>query len=253
MNSALYRGAVVHRREAPAPHAFRARLSMLYLDLDELPRLFAGRWLWSVERRNVASFRRADHLGDPDTPLADAVRDLVQERTGSRPDGPIRLLTHLRYLGLCFNPVSFYYCFAPDGERLRAVVAEVHNIPWGERHCYVLPASTGQNVLCERAKEFHVSPFLGMDLDHRFAIGVPGQRLRVGISDLEHGRPVFAASLELERQEICGRSLAVHLLQHPCMTGEVVAGIYWQALRLWLKRAPVHPHPRELRESGTSS
>jgi DUF1365 family protein len=243
VNSALYRGAVVHRRNGPVPHAFRARLSMLYLDLDELPRVFEGRWLWSIGRRNIASFRRADHLGDPDAPLSDCVRELVEQQTGMRPEGPIRLLTHLRYLGLSCNPVSLYYCFAADGEQLQAVVAEVHNIPWGERYCYALTASEGQNVHCQRAKAFHVSPFLGMDLDYRFSLGAPGDRLRVDIANLQRDRPVFAASLVLERQEICGRSLATHLLRHPCMTGEVVAGIYWQAFRLWWKGAPFHAHP----------
>ena len=84
-------------------------------------------------------FRRSDYLGDPAVPLADAVRALVAERLGSAPQGPIRLLTHLRTFGHCFNPVSFYYCFAADGERLEAIVAEVTNTPWGERHAYVLP------------------------------------------------------------------------------------------------------------------
>ena len=122
---------------------FRYPLFMAYLDLDELPELFDGRLLWSARRPAVAWFRRADYLGAPGTPLDEAVRELVLERTGIGLDGPIRLLTHLRYLGHCFNPVSFYYCYDPPGERVRAVVAHVTNTPWGERHAYVLGVERG--------------------------------------------------------------------------------------------------------------
>lgn len=247
MQSALYRGVVVHRRHAPRRRGFRFRLSMLYLDLDELPRVFAGRWLWSLERRNVASFRRSDHLGPAHVPLADAARDRVEASTGERPAGPVRLLTHLRYLGLCFNPASFYYCFDADGETLRAVVVEVHNTPWGERHSYVIPAGERPRADAalrhEAAKRMHVSPFLGMEQRYRFRIAAPGARLRLAITNCEAGRPVFGAGLDLERREIGARSLAAHLLTHPWMTGEVLAGIYWQAFRLWLEGTPYHPHP----------
>ncbi len=248
MESALYRGWVRHRRRRPVEHAFRARLFMLYLDLDELPRVFDGRWLWSVESPNWASFRRSDHLGDPTRPLAETVRDLVEERTGRRPAGPVRLLTHLRYLGYAFNPVSLHYCFAADGRRLEAIVADVSNTPWNERHAYVLPVTPGAegaggSLRFECDKEFHVSPFLGMDQRYRWSLNPPGERLRVGIANFEGETPVFDVALGLERRPLSGSELAGALLRQPFMTGQVIAGIYWQALRLHRKRAPFHPHP----------
>ena len=127
--SAVYEGTVLHRRHAPHAHAFRYRMAQLYLDLDELERVFARRWLWSIERRNLAQFRRADYLGPTDLPLAEAVRARVEAATGARPQGPIRLLTHLRYAGVIFNPVSFYYCFGADGNTLEAILAEITNTP----------------------------------------------------------------------------------------------------------------------------
>jgi len=167
MYSCLYEGWVRHRRYAPRAHAFRYRLFMLYLDLDELDTVFRGRWLWSTRRPALAWFRRADYLGDARVPLKQAVLDRVEQATGRRPRGPVRLLTHLRYCGHCMNPVSFYYCFDETGERVDTVVAEITNTPWGERHVYVLPVDPDQRVLHFRFdKRLHVSPFMAMDLNY---------------------------------------------------------------------------------------
>ena len=136
-NSGIYEGTVRHRRFNPVLNGFQYRLFMMYLDLEELPTLIRDRWLWSVNKVNLAFFRRRDHLGDPRLPLDRSVRDLVEEQLGERPEGPIRLLTHLRYFGICFNPVSFYYCYDKDGRYVQTIVAEVHNTPWLEQHCYV--------------------------------------------------------------------------------------------------------------------
>ncbi|MCF5919459.1 DUF1365 domain-containing protein, partial [Xanthomonas perforans] len=128
LRSAIYTGWVRHRRFMPKALHFRHRLFLMYLDLSELDQVFARRWLWSVGRANLAQFRRSDYLGDARIPLDQAVRDCVQTHTGERPEGAIRLLTHLRYFGHVFNPVSFYYCFdRHDG--LRWIVAEITNTP----------------------------------------------------------------------------------------------------------------------------
>lgn len=248
MESALYEGTISHLRLEPFRHAFRRRLFLVYLDLAELDTVFAGRWLWGVERRTVASFRRRDHLGDPARPLDQEIRERVAGVTGYAPRGPIRLLTHLRYCGYVFNPISLYYCFAGDGCTLEAVVAEVTNTPWGERHAYVLPACSaerrGRWLDFRTAKELHVSPFLGMDVEHAWRLSVPGDRLTVAIRNLRAGRRRFAATLSLTRREIGTAALARALVRHPLITAQVIAGIHWQALRLWWRGAPFHPHPR---------
>jgi hypothetical protein len=234
MHSAIYRGWLRHRRRAPRPHQFRYALFMAYLDLAELERVFAGRWLWSTRRRAVARFAREDHLGDPRVPLDQAVRELVEARTGRRPAGPVRLLTHLRYFGYVFNPVSFYYCFDAAGEKVEHVVAEVNNTPWGERHCYVL-GFPGQKT----AKAMHVSPFMPMDLAYRWRFSAPGERLGVGMALERGGEKLFDATLALRRGPVSNGVLA----RQPLMTAKVIAAIHWEALRLWLKRVPVHTHP----------
>ncbi len=141
MRSCLYEGTVRHRRFAQVEHSFAYALFLVYVDLDELDSLFGRRSFWSTRWPALARFRRADYLGDASRPLADCVRELVEQQTGHRPAGPIGLLTSFRYFGFEMNPVSFYYCFDNSGERIEAVVAEVNNTPWNEKHCYVLDFS----------------------------------------------------------------------------------------------------------------
>jgi DUF1365 family protein len=246
MQSALYEGRVRHRRFDDVAHAFELPLFLVYLDLAELDEVFRGRWLWSTTRPALARFRREDHLGDPRVPLDRSVRDLVEARLGRRPAGPIRLLTHLRQLGLGFNPVSFFYCFDAGGRRLEAVVAEVTNLPWRERHCYVLAAERGARGRhrFRTPKEFHVSPFMAMDLEYGWLLTEPGRSLVVRIESRRGGSRIFDAVLALHRREITGGSLARALVRYPAMTAQVIAAIHGQAFRLHRKGAPVHPHPR---------
>jgi DUF1365 family protein len=234
--SAIYEGTIRHRRFAVREHEFRYRIAMAYIDLDELPTLLDGRL--TRRRPGLVRFRRADYLGDPNTPLDQAVRSLVEQRLGHAPQGPIRLLTQLRSFGHCFNPVSFYYCFAPDGETLEAIVAEVTNTPWGERHAYVLEA--GDPI--PRGgfdKALHVSPFMAMDQRYTWRAPAPGPTLSVQIESTQNSHKAFDATLGLERRPLTRRSLT----RHPAATVRMLALIYGHAVALKLKGVPVQPHP----------
>ncbi len=245
--SAVYEGIVHHRRYGPRAHQFKYRMAQLFLDLDELDGVFADRWFWSVNRRNLAEFRRSDYLGPAGRPLGDAVRDCVAGALGRRPTGPIRLLTHLRFAGHGFNPVSFYYCYAADGARVEYIVAEITNTPWHERHAYVLAAQSAQQrgaaLQWTFEKAFHVSPFIPMDRTYEWRLSSPGERLNVHMGVLREGEPEFDADLALRREPLNAASLSRVLLRFPLMTTQVVTAIYWNALRLWLKGTPVHSHP----------
>jgi uncharacterized protein len=247
--SAVYEGVVRHRRHAPHAHAFRYRMAQLYLDLDEIDHVFDRRWLWSAKRRNLAEFRRSDFLGDPEQPLGDAVRERAAGVLGRRPQGPVRLLAHLRYAGLAFNPVSFYYCYGADGATLDCIVAEITNTPWKERHAYVLPVESadfrGRAIHWSFDKQFHISPFIGMTRDYGWRFTVPGDALHVHMDVIRDGVREFDATLHLERRPLTASSLRRVLSRYPLMTAQVVGAIHWQALRLWLKRNPVYDHPAQ--------
>ncbi|MCG6892742.1 MAG: DUF1365 domain-containing protein [Desulfobacteraceae bacterium] len=250
MHSCIFEGTVRHRRFHPVDNRFRYRLFMMYLDLGELSRVFDDHPLWSVGTLNVACFLRRDHMGPRDIPLDRAVRDYVERHTGERPTGPIRMLTHLRYYGYCFNPVSFYYCYDAPGHRVDTIVAEVHNTPWKEEHPYVLSAALNEHPIdawrrYRFPKSFHVSPFMDMDNDYDWRFRVPGDRLSVHMIALHKGRRLFDASLQLRRREIHRANLTRALLAYPLMTTKVATMIHWQALRLVLKKAPFYVHPKK--------
>jgi DUF1365 family protein len=245
--SAIYEGWVRHRRFEPVEHAFRYRFFLAYLDLAELPNVLDPYPLYSARRRAPARFRRADYLGDPARPLDECVRDVVAAAGHPRPAGPVRVLTGLRHLGHSFNPVSFYYCFDPTGRRVEDVVAEVENIPWGERHAYVLDrgAREGTVLADELEKKHHVSPLMGMDQTYTFRAGTPGERLQVHIESRprEAAEKTFDATLSLRRRELSRPLMLGLLARYPAMSLQVVARIYAQAARLKLKGARYYPHP----------
>lgn len=248
MDSCIYEGQVKHSRRGPVPHRFRYRLFYMYLDLAELDEVFAGRWFWSSRRTALARFRRDNHLGDAGRPLDESVRDLVEKESGSRPEGAIRLLTNLSYFGYCFNPVSFYYCYDRN-DVLDTIVAEVSNTPWGERQCYVLPiadsVSNGKVARFKPRKKMHVSPFMPMSVRYDWSFAEPGDRLSVYMANYQEDVRIFDASIAMQKTSISGRSLASVLVRFPFMTMKVVLAIYWEALRLWIKRTPFFTHPKK--------
>jgi len=249
LNSCFYEGVVRHRRFSPVPHTFRNRLYLLFIDLNEVDDIFDGWFFYSTSFPRIAQFRRTDFLGDPSRPIVHCVREVVLQKTGRTLNGPVRLLTHVRYFGFVFNPVSVYYCYDQSGQNVEAIVAEVTNTPWGEKHCYVIPAhGNPKTIRFECAKEFHVSPFMPMDLMYRWRITHPSQTAVVRLECFNQEASIFDAILVLKRLEFTPFNRLRSILRFPAMTLRVVIAIYWQAFRLWMKKAPFFAHPVSVEE-----
>ena len=250
MHSCFYEGQVSHCRFAPRKHAFNYRLFYLYLDLDELDQVFRKRWLWSTRKPALAWFRESDHFCDDNKTLKQTISDLVKNNTGKHPAGPIRLLTQLRYFGYVFNPVSFYYVFDKNDTRVETIVAEVNNTPWGERHLYVLPdknnISKGKHMRFNHEKEFHVSPFMPMDIQYDWVFSAPDKTLSVNMKNYRENEKMFDATLGLKKKPINAENCAKLLIRYPLMTLKIIMTIYWQALKLLVKKVPVFDHPEKV-------
>ena len=261
MKSRLFEGRVLHARKRPAKHQFWFRTFFFYLDLEELDHVFSLTRLVSKSRFSPARFRFEDHLTH--LPAARSSREfreqvisILKTRGIEESLGPIRLLTQLSYFGFVMNPVNFYFCFDESGESLVAVVAEVNNTPWGEQHLYVLPQNssihtapstkneskhrlTANNV----TKEFHVSPFMSMNMTYQFDIRLNDESLAIAIRNFEDETPMLSVAMRLNPKPITGNALRLSLLRYPLYSFRVFAGIYWQALVLFLKKVPFYSHP----------
>ena len=250
MHSAIYAGRVVHERLRPRRHRLSYRVFSLLLDLSELDRLSSDLKVFSRNRRNLFSFYDRDY-GDRSGGTVDAhVRQLLAEGGIDTHGGPIRLLTYPRVLGYVFNPLSVYFCHDAT-ERLRATIYEVSNT-FGERHSYILPVGDGTVPVAQSvSKQLHVSPFNGTTGDYRFRIRPPGQDVTVGILYRDGDGPLLKAHFHGERRPLDDRMLARLAVTHPAMTLKVTLGIHLEALRLWLKRVPLHPRSPAPRFAAT--
>jgi len=270
--SCIYEGVVSHQRHQPHRHGFSYKVAMLYLDLSELDAVFSKSRFWGYSRWSPAAFRREKYFGNPNMELEQCVKAKVKAELGFLPSGSVRLLTNLSYFGYLTNPISCYYCFeqAPGGdEALAALLLDVTNTPWGESHAYVLDMRSSDRESEQRpakhfAKAMHVSPFMPMEMVYAWWGCTPDEDLYYRISNYwvddqfhEDGppgvkqnspadktKPFFVASVNFKRRALTARSMRQLLLRYPFMTLQVTVGIYWQALRLLIKRVGLFKHPR---------
>lgn len=256
LEQGIVQGDIRHVRYRPRRHQFDYRMYWTLLDLGQLQETFERSRLWSLERWNLISFRRRDyHHQSTTADLRQAICETLLERSGQAFDGQVYLLTHLRFLGFNFNSVTFYFCL--DGDRLAYIVAEITNTPWGEQHQYVLSCSedslrqhTGseQDVQefhqFEFDKQFHISPFMAMTMRYRWGFSVSRDQIRVHMVNTdEEGSKLFDATFTGRRSPLSSRSMRRIPLRRPWQPLKMTLTIYWQALKLWLKRTPVHDHP----------
>jgi len=243
LHSALYTGTVRHRRFSPRAHAFQYNIFMPYLDLDEVEHIFKQSRFCSLEKFNLASMRRQDFSIDDGFSLKQSIINIATNTLGKLPIQSVRLLSNLRYFGIQFNPISTYYCFDAQ-ENLLCTVAEVTNTPWFERHHYVIP-NGGEERVSQHIfpKDFHVSPFMDMDMHYKWKSNSPEEKLFIHMENLSGEEKVFDATMTLNRQPLSATALDKKILAYPFMSLKVVTSIYWQALKLYLKKTPLYDHP----------
>lgn len=244
MKTSLYVGTIAHHRKIPVEHRFKYPFFMWFLNLDEVDKLPSlGRW-FSTKKWALSRFHRPDYFGDPTIPLGDAIRVRMKELTGEPVTGEVCGLLNMRTLGLYFSPVNFYYGYDKNG-RFSHFLAEVSNIPWNERHQYAhFVAADGLRL--HHPKKFHVSPFNSVHQNYSWELKVPGDTLSVNLAVDDQRGEIFQATLNLNRHPFNIQSVRKELLKKPAMTVFIIAGIYWQALRLYRKGVPYVPYQKEM-------
>ncbi|MDC0881133.1 DUF1365 domain-containing protein [bacterium] len=253
LKSYLYTGTIQHKRYTPVKHFFTYPLFFAYIDLDSISSTLKKSWFWNINKPAIISFNRDDYHGDKNTDLSSSVRDTILEKTGTRPNGPIRLLTHLRYFGYCFNPVSFYYCFDSEDKELEVILAEVTNTPWKERHAYVINKKSKKEALAfdvDLEKKLHVSPFWGMDHRYKWMFSPPEKKLLINMKNFKEESKVFDATLKLDRLPLTRKMLLKQIIKFPFITIVVVIRIHLNAILLWVKRVPFHVHPNKIQNEN---
>ena len=245
VNSGIYSGRLKHSRLAPKKHEFDYRVFMLLVDLDELDEVIQSSRLFGSALWSPVQFKRSDYFGDSEVSLVESVRNKVECETGQRPNGKILMLANWRYFGYVTNPIVVYYCYN-NYDQLQSLVLEVTNTPWHETHVYVLPCDPDAKMQrIQFAKAMHVSPFNPMQIEYRWISNDPTEQLTLHLENWRNESKEFYASLRLQRRELTRLSLMKATLAYPFMTIKVIAMIYWNALRLWLKGVPLYRHPRD--------
>jgi len=242
--ASIYSSEVMHQRFFAAAYRFRYRVFSLLLDVDALDRVAAASPIFSRNRFNLLSFHDDDHLPEGETSLRGwAERTLGKSGIDAR-GLKISLLCFPRILGWGFNPLSLWFCETPDRTPV-AVIAEVRNT-FGERHCYLLKPKTqetGWPLRDSHAKEFHVSPFIGMQARYDFRLSRPDSRLRVVIREYRDDRLMLVATQTGDRRPFGTMELLLQFVRVPFQTLKVVAAIHWQALKIWLQGEKFHRKP----------
>ncbi|ATH07114.1 hypothetical protein BIY24_03920 [Halobacteriovorax marinus] len=240
MKSNLYYGEVTHHRTKESKHHFSYRMYTHLIDLDELEDV-------KRELPFYCKMRRKDYIGNPNKSIKSEVQRIVREKGGPIINGPVRMLTQIRLLGVCFNPVTFYYCFDKNDENLEVILAEIENTPWGERYSYLVKEITNRNGLMRKdfQKEFHVSPFFPMDINYNWSFSSPSEELKVNMISTQRGKTVFSANMNLKHAPFNKRELIKHHLKYPLITYKIIFGIYLQAFILWMKGVTFYSHPNE--------
>lgn len=248
----LYSIRVMHARRVAPLYRFVYKIFSVLFDIDRLDELARSRRLFSHNRFNVLSVHDRDHGRGEVGGLRRWAEAICATQGIVLDGGRIRLLAQPRMFGWAFNPVSFWYCEHADGS-LRAVIAEVRNT-FGEKHSYLLSsaslnngASAGQplpyDAVLEKEKCFHVSPLFDLEGRYHFKFGEPGGKLAVQLNETRHGEPLIDTAMAGMARPFSDAEMLRQVVRMPVQAVKVLAGIHWQALKIWLRGARFHKKP----------
>jgi len=245
----IYEGYIRHRRFTPFKNVFKYPIFMMYFDISKVEQLFNKKSIFfNINKPSIVSFNRKDYHRNQIKCLDTAVRDTLKNKFEFDAKGPIRILTHLRYFGYCFNPVSFYYCFDKEDKVVESIMAEVTNTPWNERYTYFISElDSKKNFISSMKKQFHVSPFWDMDHNYDWYFTSPNKKITVNMKNFKDNMKVFDASLNLKRKNLNFKNLLNQIIRYPFITIKVFLRIHWQAFKLWLKGATFYTHPDKIK------
>jgi len=229
----------MHHRFRPKRHRFVYSVASVLIDLDELTQLDSSLRFFSINRWNLFSFYNKDHGNGSDQPVSAQIRDILAQHNLKSFGKSVKLLCYPRMFGYVFNPLSVFYCYN-DQQHLGAIVYEVNNT-FGERHSYLIKTADSEtrHIRQNAEKEFYVSPFMPMKAPYQFRMLAPQERVSVCIRQTDDEGSLLHAVFSGSRTTLNDKSLFKMLVKYPLMTVKVIAGIHWEALRLWIKGVPL--------------
>ncbi len=239
-------GHVIHNRLKPKPHRFKYNMSWCVLDVDQISTWMKRSKLWKHNGWSLFSIKDKDYINAEAKPIGDKVRNFIQQQGHQPFDGCIYLFTHPRFLGYGFNSVNFYFCYQNGG--MKYIISEINNTPWGEKKLYFHDCKSAQqgesgDLVFEFSKQFHISPFVAMDIDYSWKFHVTEQFIQVNMELRQKGVNLLNVILDTKITPYMDNSNQQLPLRHCFQPWKMAVGIYWQAFKLWFKKVPFYSHP----------